>query len=149
MQRSRSVGHTVMQLSHILLFQGKIHVLLLLLLLQDLLKDFFFLYLYSTFYNTIFIGLYKPRLKSEYLSMLQQKSASHHFSSFLWYIPLHDHTSMSQSFLHFLFFFFWRKGTVAVNNVFIVQKQGKIRHGGVIDIIWNQLQSVRLFNCPD
>lgn len=78
MQRSRSVGQTVLQLSHILLFHGKIHFLLLLYLL----KDFFFLLLYSAFYNTIFIGWHRPRLKSECLSVLQKKSVSHHFNYF-------------------------------------------------------------------
>lgn len=33
-------------------------------------------------------------LKSECLSILQQKSASHRFNPFLWYIPIHDHISM-------------------------------------------------------
>lgn len=111
------------------------HLYVLLFILQYLLEDM------------------REELNSEFLCILQQKSASHGTSFFLWYISLCDHIYMWAKFFFFLFcplfFFFWLKEAVEVNNVFIVQQKGKVRHVVVIDIIWKHLESVRLPNHPD
>lgn len=73
------------------------HLYVLLFILQYLLEDM------------------REELNSEFLCILQQKSASHGTSFFLWYISLCDHIYMWAKFFFFLFcplfFFFLAKGS--------------------------------------
>lgn len=144
-----SVEHTALWLIHILLFQWKMHVLLILELLEYYI--FPISMCYSLFYSICWRIWEKNWTVSSFVYCSRNLPAM--ADPFLWYISLCDHIYMWAkiffSFLSSFFFSFWLKEAVEVNNVFIVQQKGKVRHVVVIDIIWKHLESVRLPNHPD